>query len=84
MEQSGQWSKGTGKENPRPPLCDGRQPRFARLVRGSSRRITIVKASSCSILEYQSDQPSRPLLDHCSLCSKPSATQGRTGRQIFC
>jgi hypothetical protein len=45
MEQSGQWSMGTGKENPRPPLCDGRQPRFARLVRGSSRRIMIVKAS---------------------------------------
>ena len=43
----------------------GLWPRFATLVRGSSRRITTMKASASSILEYQSDQPSmkppRPL-----------------------
>lgn len=39
-------------------LATGLWPRFASLVRGSSRRITIVKASASSILGYQSDQPS--------------------------
>jgi hypothetical protein len=36
-------------------------------VRGSSRRITTMKASASSILEYQSDQPSMKLLGPLSI-----------------
>ena len=45
----------------------GLWPRFATLVRGSSRRITTMKASASSILEYQSDQPSMKPLGPLSL-----------------
>jgi hypothetical protein len=45
----------------------GLWPRFATLVRGSSRRITTMKAGESSILEYQSDQPSMKLLGPLSI-----------------
>ena len=56
----GQRSLGTRKGESSWPLCDrslATGPAF--LVRGSSRRITIMQAGgSRSIREYQSDQPS--------------------------
>ena len=46
MEQNGQrFAVARGKENPRGHYATGLWPRFATLVGGSSRRITIVKAS---------------------------------------
>jgi hypothetical protein len=59
MEQNGQRSKGLTERRILVKIyAAGLRSRPATLVRGSSRRITIVKASASSILEYQSDQPS--------------------------
>ncbi len=65
MKRNGQRPRGNGKEKPRPFYATGLRLELASLVRGSSRRIMTLKASSGSILEYQIDQPSiqlpRPL-----------------------
>jgi hypothetical protein len=68
MEQKGQRSKRhTERRILVPSYATGLWPRFATLVRGSSRRITTMKASASSILEYQSDQPSKKPLGPLSL-----------------
>ena len=81
MEQNGQRSKGhTERRILVSPYATGPWPRFATLVRGRSRRITIMKASVSSILEYQSDQPSMKLLRPLSLLLQP---QPRTNGPPF-
>lgn len=68
MGQKGQRSKGhTERRILVHSYATGLWPRFATLVRGSSRRITTMKASASSILEYQSDQPSMKPLGPLSL-----------------
>ena len=61
MKRSGQRSRSNGGENPRGHYAVGLWPEPASPVRGSSRRIMTMKASSGSILEYQTDQPSSQL-----------------------
>jgi hypothetical protein len=75
MEQKGQRSK---QHTERRILvrfyATGLWPRFATVVRGSSRRITTMKASASSILEYQSDQPSMKQLQPLSLLHQPDSS----------
>lgn len=72
MEQNGQRSKQhTERRILVRSYATGLWPRFATLVRGSSRRITTMKASVSSILEYQSDQPSMKPLRPLSLLLQP-------------
>jgi hypothetical protein len=74
MEQDGQRSKGlTERRILVPSYATGHWPRFATLVRGSSRRIMTMKAGASSILEYQTDQPSRKSLRPLSLLLQPFA-----------
>ena len=78
MEQKGQRSKRhTERRILVPSYATGLWPRFATLVRGSSRRITTMKASASSILEYQSDQPSKSPLDRCPFCSNSETEEKR-------
>jgi hypothetical protein len=81
MEQNGQRSK---QHTERRILvrfhATGLWPRFATVVRGSSRRITTMKASASSILEYQSDQPSMKQLRPLSFLLQPdSSVPKKTG-----
>jgi hypothetical protein len=72
MEQYGQRSKRpTERRILVAAYATGFWPRLARLVRGSSRRITTMKASVSSILEYQSDQPSKKPLRALTLLLLP-------------
>ena len=81
MEQNGQRSKGhTERRILVASYATGYWPRFATLVRGSSRRITTMKASVSSILEYQSDQPSMKPLRPLSLLLHPLATRKEISR----
>jgi hypothetical protein len=77
MEQNGQRSKRhTERRILVRPYATGHWPRLATLVRGSSRRITTMKASVSSILEYQSDQPSMKPLRPLSLLLHPAHQEG--------
>lgn len=83
MEQNGQRSKGhTERRILVASYATGLWPRFATLVRGSSRRIMTMKASVSSILEYQSDQPSvKPLRPLSFLLHPPATRKGAPGTE---
>ena len=63
-----------------PSYATSHWPRFATLVGGSSRRITTMKASVSSILEYQSDQPSMKPLRLLSLLLHPLPNRQEASR----
>jgi hypothetical protein len=83
MEQNGQRSQQhTERRILVASYATGLWPRFATLVRGSSRRIMTMKASVSSILEYQSDQPSMKPLRPLSFLLHPPMTK-KTGPPHF-
>jgi hypothetical protein len=84
MKQKGQRSRGLPERRILvPSYATGPWPRFATLVRGSSRRIMTVKASASSILEYQSDQPSTKLTSTAVPFASSPRNQEKTGPPQF-
>ena len=74
MKQSGQRLSGyTERRILVDSYVTGRKAGPTPLVRGSSRRITIMKAGLVPILEYQCDQPSH-LLASAAVCSASPKT----------
>ena len=84
MKQKGQRSRGLPERRILvASYATGPWPRLATLVRGSSRRITIMKAGASSILEYQSDQPSTKLISTAVPSASSPRNQKETGPPQF-
>ena len=76
MEQNGQRSKGHPERRILVlSLATGLWPRLALTVRGSSRRITIVKASPARSSNIRVINRRGSTIDRCPFCSRPPARQ---------